>query len=268
MKARSLIECVEQIHPIDPEIFAAAEKESTESNLPIEKLLVNQGVISETDLVLATARYLDMRPISLSEFSTDPSLMDLLPKEKWNELKALPIYKLGTHLTLAMADPFNIMTREAITSATQLELVPVVALESEINNILKALQESASQSLDDILKDMAEHGDVEEIESGIRDDENIDDMAEHAGDAPVIRIVNSILIEALRKGTSDIHIEPMERHVRLRNRIDGILYESPSPPKNMQNAIVSRLKIMSALDIAERRIPQDGRFKIKAIGKE
>ncbi|HEY5653579.1 MAG TPA: GspE/PulE family protein, partial [Pontiella sp.] len=110
--------------------------------------------------------------------------------------------------------------------------------------------------------------DVEEIESGMGDDESIDDMAEHAGDAPVIRIVNSILIEALRKGTSDIHIEPMEKHVRLRNRIDGILYESPSPPKNMQNAIVSRLKIMSALDIAERRIPQDGRFKIKAIGKE
>ena len=260
------MDCLKQIRPIEAEIFEEAEKESEIKNVPLEKLLIEQGLVSDTDMVLATAEYLDIRPISLAAFTPDPDLFELMPRDRWKELKALPISKLGTRLTIAMADPFDIVSRDTISSSTQLELVPVVTLEQEIIDAVDTVTEEPSQALEDILKDMADESDVEVGKEGI-EDANLDDMLETAGEAPVIRIVNSILIEALRKGASDIHIEPMEKTVRLRNRIDGVLYESPSPPKNLQNAIISRLKIMSQLDIAERRVPQDGRFKIKALGQ-
>ncbi|MDF7823655.1 ATPase, T2SS/T4P/T4SS family [Pontiellaceae bacterium B12227] len=265
--SKSLIDCLKQIRPIEADIYAEAELESEQTNIPLEQLLVKQGVVSDIDLVLATADYLDIRPVSLIEFVPNPALIELMEKERWTELKAIPIAKLGGSLTVAMADPFDLSSRDTIASSTQLELLPVIALESEVLHILESATKEPERGLEDILKDMADESDVELGKEGIEDG-NLDDMMEDAEEAPVIRIVNSILIEALRKGASDIHIEPMEKSVRLRNRIDGVLYESPSPPKNLQNAIISRLKIMSQLDIAERRIPQDGRFKIKALGKE
>ncbi len=264
---KSLMDCLKQIRPIEAEIFEEAEKEAESTQKPLEQLLMEQGVVSDVDLVLATADYLDIRPISLASFTPEPTLVELMTKEKWQELKALPICKMGSQITVAMADPFNIVGRETITSSTQLELVPVVALEQEIDEATASLTSEPSQALEDLLKDMADENDVE-IDQDSLDEAGLDEVLENAGEAPVIRITNSILIEALRKHASDIHIEPMEKTVRLRNRIDGVLYESPSPPKNLQNAIISRLKIMSHLDIAERRIPQDGRFKIKALGKE
>ena len=265
---KNLMDCLRQIRPIGAEIFAAAEKEAEESHVPLEQLLIQQGLVSDTDMALAIAEYLEIRPISLAHFTPDPSLIELLDREKWKELRALPVCKFGTRLTLAMADPFNIVTRDSIASGTGMEIVVVVALEKEIADIIDSIANGSGQGLEDILKDMAD--DAGEIEVGQEtvEDASLDDLLETAGEAPVIRLVNSILIEAMRKQASDIHIEPMEKSVRLRNRIDGVLYESPSPPKNMQNAIISRLKIMSDLDIAERRIPQDGRFKVKALGKE
>jgi type IV pilus assembly protein PilB len=261
------MDCLKQIRPIEAEIYAEAEMEAEQTNVPLEQLLIKQGVVSDTDMALATAEYLDIRPITLTHFTPETALIDLLEKEKWKELKALPISKLGSRLTLAMADPFDIVARDTITSGTDMELVPVIALEKEIEDVIESISNEPAQALEDILKDMAEEGEVEVGQDSL-EEANLDDMLETAGEAPVIRIVNSILIEALRKHASDIHIEPMEKTIRLRNRIDGVLYESPSPPKNLQNAIISRLKIMSNLDIAERRIPQDGRFKIKALGKE
>ncbi len=264
---RRLMDCLQQIRPIEADIYAEAEREAEQTHVPLEKLLIEQGVVSDTDMALATAEYLDIRPISLATFTPDSSLIDLLEKDKWKELRALPISKLGSRLSIAMADPFDIVTRDAIASSTDMELVHMIALEKEIIVALESITEDSAQALEDILKDMADEGEVEVGQDSI-EDANLDDLLETAGEAPVIRIVNSILIEALRKGASDIHIEPMEKTVRLRNRVDGMLYEIPSPPKNLQNAITSRLKIMSDLDIAERRIPQDGRFKIKALGKE
>jgi type IV pilus assembly protein PilB len=265
--SKSLMDCLKRIRPIEADIFEEAEKESMLTSVPLEQLLKQQGVVSDTDLVLATADYLEMRPIALENFTTDTSLIDLMPKDKWKEYKAVPICRMGSCLTVAMADPFNIVGRDTIASATGLELVPLIALEDEIEDALTDVSDEQPQALEDILKDMAEEGEVEVGQEAL-DEADLGEVLENAGEAPVIRIVNSILIEALRKHASDIHIEPMEKRVRLRNRVDGVLYESSNPPKNLQNAITSRLKIMSNLDIAERRIPQDGRFKIKAMGKE
>lgn len=262
------MDCLKQIRPIESEIYEEAEREAELTNVPLEQLLITQGVVSDTDMALATADYLDIRPITLTSFSPDLKLIELMPKDKWKEFKALPICKFGSRLTIAMADPFNIVGRDSIASSTNMELVPVIALEKEVMDTLEsALGNQNSRALEDILKDMAEDGEVE-VGQDLIEHASLDEMVENAGEAPVIRIVNSILIEALRKHASDIHIEPMERTIRLRNRVDGVLYETPSPPKNLQNAIISRLKIMANLDIAERRVPQDGRFKIKALGKE
>lgn len=264
---KNLIDCLLQICPVEPGMLEQVRQESAENRVPLEKTLIEKNLVSDIDLVLATARYLDIRPISLATFSPDSELVELMPSEKWGELKAIPVCRIGSQLTVAMADPFNIVGRDSIASATKLELVPVVALEREIHALTESLASAAGQALEDILKDMAEEGDVE-IGQDLDDLSGLDEDIENAEEAPVIRITNSILIEALRKHASDIHIEPMEKNVRLRNRIDGVLYESPSPPKNLQNAIISRLKIMAQLDIAERRVPQDGRFRIKALGKE
>ncbi|MDF7801277.1 ATPase, T2SS/T4P/T4SS family [Pontiellaceae bacterium B1224] len=265
--SKSLIDCLKQIRPIEAAVFAEVELKSEQTRIPLEQLLITEGIVSDEDMMLATADYLDIRPISLQGFSPTPALLDLLDKEHWQEHKAIPIAKLGSILTIAMADPFNLAARDTLASATQLELAPVIAQESEILQAINDATQQPERGLEDILKDMAGESDVELGKEGLEEG-NLDDMMEDAGEAPVIRIVNSILIEALRKGASDIHIEPMEKSLRLRNRVDGILFENPSPPKNLQNAIISRLKIMSQLDIAERRIPQDGRFKIKALGKE
>ncbi|MDZ8119385.1 GspE/PulE family protein [Pontiella agarivorans] len=267
MNSKNIIDCLKALRPIPPEVFAATEQEAQDSNVPLEQLLVKHGVVSETDLVMATAEYMDLRPISLSRFTLDHDLLELMDKHRWQDLRALPIAKTGNLLTVAMADPFDLIGRDTITISTQCELIPVVALSNEIEMLLESVDKKPEQGLDDLLKDMVDEGAVELGLDGL-EGESLDDAAADADEAPVIRIVNSILIEALRKGASDIHIEPMEKTVRLRNRVDGVLYESSSPPKNLQNAIISRLKIMSQLDIAERRIPQDGRFKIKALGKE
>ena len=133
---KSLMDCLKQIRPIEAEIYAEVEKEAEQTNVPLEQLLIKQGVVSDTDMALATADYLDIHPIALANFTPDSSLIDLLAKERWKELKALPISKLGSRLTLAMADPFNIVARDIIASSTDMELVPVIALEKEIEEAI------------------------------------------------------------------------------------------------------------------------------------
>ncbi|HEY8241644.1 MAG TPA: GspE/PulE family protein, partial [Kiritimatiellia bacterium] len=180
----------------------------------------------------------------------------------------MPLTKTASMLTVAMGDPFDFVGLETVHSMTGLNVVPLVAPAKEVTDMLQKFVREPTQGLEDILKDVEENEDDIEVGSEKKDDVSLDEMMESAEDAPVIRIVNSILIEALRKRASDIHIEPMEKMIRLRYRIDGELYESHNPPKHLQSAIVSRLKIMSNLNIAERRIPQDGRFKIRAMGKD
>jgi len=263
-KKRSLIDCLKKISNIDPAEFAKAEQTAIQSQQPLEQFLIKEGLASDVDLALATAEYLDIRPIGLSSFTPNPELVSLIEKGRWEEYKAVPICKVGSRLTIAMQDPFDVVSLDAIASSTSLTLDQVVAVSSELDPLFEAIAKDSGQSLDDLFKDITDDDELElseEIVDGDLDENEV-------GGAPVIRIVNSILIDAMRTGASDIHIEPMEKRLRLRNRVDGVLYETSNPPKNLQNAIISRLKIMSNLDIAERRIPQDGRFKVKALGKE
>ena len=264
---KTLIEILLDRCPVAEEVLAEARSESLKSGVPLEEVLVAQEAVPASVMLLSKAEYLEMTPFSLLGFELDTSLIDLLPQAMWAQLKMLPLCKTGRLLTVALADPFNIMGIENLKSQIDYQIFPVIVDEKDLLGALESSTKDSAIALEDILRDIEDDSDLE-IGVDETSNENLDEMLESAEDAPVVRIVNSILIEALRKHASDIHIEPMEKKLRLRYRIDGVLYESPNPPKSVQSAISSRIKIMSNLDIAERRVPQDGRFKIKALGKE
>ncbi len=263
---KSLIDVLLDRFPVPDEELNKARAEADTKSIALEEALVEASLVPSSAIVLSKAQYLEMPPLTLTGFLPDNDLIDLLPQQIWAQLKMLPVCKTGKLLTVAVADPFNIMGIENLKMQIDYEVFPVIVDEKELIGVLEGFNKDSAMGLEDILRDIEDDSDIE-----VQEDLGTDDLeraGEGAEDAPVIRIVNSILIEALRKGASDIHIEPMEKTMRLRYRTDGILTQSPSPPKSVQAAISSRIKIMSNLDIAERRVPQDGRFKIKALGKE
>ena len=264
---KTLMDILMDHHAVPEDVLVVAREEATKSGTPIEDILVTQGTVLAADMLLAKAQYLEMTPLSLENFQLDPALIELLPRATWLHLKMLPLCKTGKMLTVAVGDPFNLMGIENLKSQIDYLIFPVIVDEKDLLSTLEDGSKDSAIALEDILRDIEDDSD---LEVGIDEtsNENLEEMLEGAEDAPVVRIVNSVLIEALRRHASDIHIEPMEKKIRLRYRIDGVLYESPSPPKGVQSAISSRIKIMANLDIAERRIPQDGRFKIKALNKE
>ena len=233
----------------------------------LEEYLVEENIVSDTNMVLVNAEYLDMTPITLANFTPDARLLELIPSETIMKSMAIPVAQTGKVLTMALSDPFNAGIIDELESLTGMTVFPLVACEREIKELLNKYYQAESQDLEDIFKDAEE---AEEVELSREKEEEIslDEMLESAEGAPVIRIVNSVMVEALRRNASDIHIEPTEKALRLRYRVDGDLFEVPSPPKNLQSAIISRIKIMSDMDIAKRRIPQDGRINVRALGKD
>ena len=223
-----------------PEALTEARAEAERTGGRFEKILLDKNLISGTDMVLALSEYLNLQPIELQHFTPDVHLMDIVPREMLTRHHLLPICRCGTMLTVAMGDPFDIIGMVSLHDHTGLDIVPVVAPDREITDLLQRFTREPTQHLEDILRDVAES----EVELGTatRDEASLEEMLESAEEAPVIRIVNSIMVEALRKRASDIHVEPMEKNVRLRYRIDGMLYESPSPPKHLQAAIASRME--------------------------
>ncbi len=243
------------------------EKDASTKGMRLEKYLTEKKLVTGIQMTLALAEYLNIKPITLSHFTPNPELMDVIPKEIMAKRMAIPITRLGSNLTIAIGDPFDLMAIDEISTITGLSITSLVAPEDEIGEALSKIFAQSTQGLD--MEELMQGGgsDIEIVEDK-ESEASLDEMLESAEGAPVIRMVNMILVEALRTGASDIHIEPMEKRLRLRYRIDGALVERPSPPKALQAAVTSRIKIMSDLDIAERRIPQDGRFNIKALSKE
>ncbi|MFH1969052.1 MAG: ATPase, T2SS/T4P/T4SS family [Verrucomicrobiota bacterium] len=233
----------------------------------LEEYLVEKQLVSDTHMTLAIAEYLGMAPLSLAHFTPDGQLLELIPRETIKRCMAIPVAKVGKVLTVALSDPFNIGSVDEFQTMTGMKVMPVVSSEKEVKDILQKFYEQTSPDLEDILKNVTEDDEVE-VGHEKQEEVSLDEMLASTKSAPVIRIVNSVIVEALRRRASDIHIQPMEKTLRLRYRIDGDLYEVPSAPKNLQSAIISRIKIMSNMNIAERRIPQDGRFRVKALGKE
>jgi len=220
------------------------------------------GFLEENELTDFVAKQYGVPSISLSDFDIDPEVIELIPEEVALKHTVVPVNRAGSTLILATPDPSNIFALDDIKFLTGYNIQPVVASEESIRATIEAHYEQA-----DVLEDVMAGFDDEGIDVVSDEDEfNATEAGKEAEDAPVVKLVNLILTDAIKRAASDIHVEPYEKSFRVRYRIDGLLYEVMKPPLKLKNAITSRIKIMSQLDIAERRLPQDGRIKLK-LGK-
>jgi len=224
--------------------------------------LVKTGAISEKAFSEFLSQQYQVAAVDLDDLHADEDSVELIPSEVATKFQVVPVRREGRILTVAMANPDNIFAIDDIKFITGLEVNPVVATETSIKRAIDRFYDSAD-SLAEVMRDMEEDFEiVEEMEEDLG-------LAEvQSEDAPVVKLVNSLISDAVNKAASDIHIESFEKNLRARFRIDGVLHEMMSPPIKMKGAIISRLKIMAELDIAEKRIPQDGRIKIRIGSKK
>ncbi len=250
---------------ITPEQLQRAIEEQKRSGGRLGYNLTKLGYITEQDLTNFLSKQYGIPTIDLSTEETDPEVIKLIPEDVAKKYLALPIKRTGSTLVVAMADPSNIFAIDDIKFLTGYNIETVVASEGAIKGAIEKVYEKAELEME--IEDVIAEFDEEDMEV-VQEEEEIDigDLKKAVEDAPVVKLVNFILTDAIKKKASDIHIEPYEKAFRVRYRIDGVLQEVMRPPMKLKNAIVSRIKIMSSLDIAERRLPQDGRIKLK-LGK-
>jgi type IV pilus assembly protein PilB len=253
--------------------------------------LVKLGLISDDMITAVLSRQYGIPSVNLDLFNIEPSVISLIPQEVAQKHSVLPLSRVGATLTLAMVDPTNVFAMDDVKFMTGLNVEPVVVAEGSVQLAIAKYYGSSREielatvtteelptngakkngaggithddlvSLDSIDFDHSQSEDVEVVE----DNEEIDlsTLSRMSEDAPVVRLVNVLLVDSLRRGASDIHVEPYEKELRIRFRIDGVLYDVMHPPLKLRDALISRIKIMSKLDISEKRLPQDGRIKIK-----
>ncbi|HKC80900.1 MAG TPA: ATPase, T2SS/T4P/T4SS family [Gemmatimonadaceae bacterium] len=223
--------------------------------------LVKLGYVKETDLTRMLARQHKMPAVDLTKFQVDPRIAKLIPGELAMKHSVLPLKRDGRTLTVAMSDPATMSVLDDIKFITRLDIFPVIAGEFTLRNAIEKFYSSGEAQMENLLADIADNDDIEILES---ENENaVDNGAALIDEAPVVKLINAILTDALKKGASDIHFECFEKELRVRYRIDGALQEIMKPPIKMRPALISRFKIMASLNIAERRVPQDGRIKLK-----
>lgn len=252
------------------------KEKDLESALTIQKekggslsdILVSLGFISKHDLMIVLSKGLGIPPINLARYKVDPSVIKLVPKKAARHYKIIPISKMADTLMVAMADPLNILAIDDIKTLTGYKISPVIATEKDIREAFSEYyEENTYEAIEKIVDDMST-ANITMIEEKSEELQTSSDLIKMTQEAPVVKITNMLLAEAVNLRASDILIEPMDTDLRIRYRVDGILREGRRPPKNLHSAIVSRLKVMSELNIAERRLPQDGRFKAKLHNRE
>jgi type IV pilus assembly protein PilB len=227
--------------------------------------ITKMGLLDESELAEFVAKQYGVPSINIDEFEIDRAVIELVPEEVAMKHNVIPVNRAGSTLILATSDPSNIFALDDIKFLTGYNIQAVVASEEAIRRAIDRYYDKAS-SLEDVMGDF-DDSDIDLIQES--DEVDAAELAKASEDAPVVKLVNLILTDAVKKVASDIHIEPYEKAFRVRYRIDGVLYEVMKPPMKLKNAIISRVKIMSELDIAERRLPQDGRIKLKlGRGKE
>jgi type IV pilus assembly protein PilB len=238
------------------------------------KLVLEKAYVSEQDMTVSMGRVLNVPPINLARVSVSLDVAELLPREVAHNHKIVPVSRLENKLFIAMADPLNVLAMDDVKRITKLEVQPLIASEKAIIDKLNNLDAAKSGSMEDIILDAqkkeetsGEDDDIETVKEAV-EEVNLDQLAASSEEAPVIKLANIILVQAIKDRASDVHVEPFEKVLRLRYRIDGVLIDATPPPKQMQLALASRFKIMSSLDIAERRLPQDGRMRVRVGGKD
>jgi len=218
----------------------------------LSSALIDLGFLMEDDLLNFLHKRYGVPSISIADLELDPKLVDLIEQDFMQKNQVIPVRRSGSTLYLAMVDPFNVSVIDDIKFRTGYHVEALVASETEIRKAIDKFVDPGS-SIDGVLSDFEDEG----MEVVRREDSfDLTELEKTAEEAPVVKLVNLILADAVTKGASDIHLEPYEKYFRVRYRIDGVLYEVMRPPIRMKNAITSRIKIMSQLDIAERRLPQ------------
>jgi type IV pilus assembly protein PilB len=250
---------------ITSEQLEQANKVQKEQSCRLGSALVKLGFLTDEDVTNFLSRQYGVPAINLSYFEIDPAVVKLIPFETAKRYQILPLSRVGASLTIAMVDPTNVFAMDDIKFMTGFNIEPVVASESSIlSGIDKAYGSGGSEeNLETVMQSMSEMGDSDvELQSEEQQME-LAELEKAADEAPVVKLVNVVLGDAVKRGASDIHIEPYEKEFRVRFRIDGVLQSIMSPPLKLKDAITSRLKIMAKLDISEKRLPQDGRIMLK-----
>jgi len=222
----------------------------------IGTLFRSMGFVTEEDIIKVLGKQLNIQAISLSSIIIDPDVVKIIPETMARRHQVIPLFKKDRVLTLAMVDPLNVFAIDDLRRATGIEIQPVVSSETDVMKSIDRFYGGTST-----MEEAAKEADVQGY--GVMPDEQVIDLQRVGDDTPMIKLVNTMITQAVREGASDIHIEPDAEVLRIRYRVDGILREVMTPPRNLQAGVVSRIKIMADLDIAEKRVPQDGRIQMK-----
>jgi type IV pilus assembly protein PilB len=232
-------------------------------------ILVGLGFINEEQLIGFLSRQYGIPSITLTNLEIDAETLRLVPGPIARKYEVVPVKRIGGSLTLAMADPTNVFALDDVAFMTNLQILPVVAPQAAIRKAIEKHYVVQQASMSDMMSDITSETSVEVVEEEQQNaNVNVFELKESADEAPVVKLVNMVLADAIKKGASDLHWEPYEKVFRIRFRIDGVLHEMLAPPKRLEPAIISRIKIMSNLDISERRVPQDGRIKLRFGARE
>ena len=248
---------------ITPEQLEQAQKLQREKGGRLGSALIKLGFLNETEVTTFVSRQYGIPAVNLAYCEIDPAVVKLIPYEVAKRYQVLPLSRVGPALTVALVDPTNVFALDDIKFMTGYNVEPVVASESEIK---EGIERAYSTKQEDNLESVVASLDGAESDLEIQEAEaemNLEDLERAADQAPIVKLVNMILTEAVKRGASDIHLEPYEKEYRVRLRMDGVLHPIMTPPLKAKDAITSRLKIMAKLDISEKRLPQDGRIMLK-----
>jgi type IV pilus assembly protein PilB len=256
-KSKQLGQILIELGYITPEQLDVALEEHRKTPKSLGRVLIDLGMIKEGDLVRALAEQVGLEFVDLADYPVDATATVLLPEALARRYRALPIGERDGKLLVAMSDPANVYALDDIRTITGRDVQPVVATANDVERAIQkfAGMDSQVEAMASIAAEQGE-GEVEDLEAALED-------------APIVKLVNAIMTQAVGDRASDVHLEPQEKNVRIRFRVDGVLHEPmPAAPKNIQGGLISRLKVMADLNIAEKRIPQDGRISMKVGGKQ
>ena len=262
-----IVEILRDVGLISHEDILKAKERVKAEGVGLVDALVSQGRISQKDVAKALASQFNMDTIELAEYRVPDEIVALVPKHVARRYKVVPVSKHDNTLTVAISDPLDVDTVDSLRYILRMNVEAVVAAKNDIENAITRYYGSADDTVENMLQEITEG----EVDFGLPTNKaaqtKLEDVNETDADAPIIKLVGLVIMEAYRNRASDIHIEPLEKRLRVRYRIDGMLQEVDNPPKRLQAAIISRLKIMSNMSIAEKRVPQDGRIQIPVMGR-
>lgn len=255
----TVLEMLSKVGLINDDDITEAKLKATAEGVSVVDSLISANVITRNDVTKALASSFGMEFISLRDMVIPEEVINTIPRDMAKRYRIVPVYKHDNTISVALSDPMDIDVLDGLRYAMKCEIEPLVAPEKEIDEALLRYYGGAEETVDKMLQEITQG----EIDVNMKTDADAGKADDEDSDAPIIRLCSLILNNAFRNGASDIHIEPMEKDLRVRHRIDGVLQKVDSPPKKLQSALLQRLKIMAGMSISERRIPQDGRIKAK-----